>query len=56
MAPDPRLADGQLVLNLNTDDLRGTVTFWMSVVFYSAKVFIGLAQQFDAVATGIKNK
>ena len=54
MAPDLSLAEGQLVLNLNINDLRGSHYFLDVGGVLFGKSIIGFAQQFDAVATKTK--
>ena len=54
MAPDLSLADGQLVLNLNINDLRGVHDFLDAGGVLFGKSIIGFAPQFDAVATKTK--
>ena len=54
MAPDLSLAEGQLVLNLNINDLRGGHYFLNAGGVLFNKSIIGFAQQFDAAATKTK--
>lgn len=53
MAPDLSLAEGQLVLNLNINDLRDYYFLDVGGVLFG-KSIIGFAPQLDAVATKTK--